>query len=313
VTLSGSIGIGFGQIASIDGIEAKGATALDGFNSNNFTISATEDLGGGLKATAYMMQRKDKSGADSTTGDFYVRLAGAFGTVQTGQYTWASYAGWNAFGSRSSSGLNGTAGAGVGGSNTFEYITPNISGLTVSIAMTAKPAANTSTAASLPFAKNGSGIKVNYVNGPLSLVAFRTSSATASTTDLEAAKVSSVGAMYDFGMAKVFWNAYSQSAGQSLTSANAIATRVDETGNSLSVQVPVGAATLKAGFINRGKNTGTAATSSATPGAFDKSSVGVDYALSKRTTLIADYATSKQAVAGTFKSTNYFVGVQHTF
>jgi len=266
------------------------------------------------------MQRKDKSGADSTSGDFYVRLAGNFGTVQTGQYTWASFAGWNAFGSRTSSGLNGTAGAGVGGSNTFEYITPNISGLTVAVAITARPQSSTSssttgviTTTSLPNAKDGNGVKLSYVNGPLSLIAIRTSSATASTTDLEAAKVTAIGAMYDFGMAKVFWNSYNQSAGQSLTSANAASTRVDESGNSLSVQVPVGAALLKAGFINRGKNTGSGATSGITPGANDKTSVGVDYALSKRTTLIADYATSKQAVDGDEKAKSYFVGVQHTF
>ncbi len=308
VTLSGSVAIGYAQAATNAGVESKNVAALDGFNSNNFAMTAVEDLGGGMKATAYIMQRKNDQNTDSATGDMYVQVAGAFGGLRVGQWTWASLSGYNAFGSRTASGLNGTAGTGIGGSDTIEYSTPSIGGLTIAAAMTARP---TSTVAGTT---DGVGVKASYANGPLAVQLI--SSKAATLTSGTAAKVTSLGVNYDFGIAKVFFNAYSQKAGYTLFSDNTTNARVDENGTSLSVAVPVGAATVKAGFINRGKNssTATAATASNTAGgAVDKRSIGVDYALSKTTMLTADFASQKQAVDGTVSATTYFVGMSKSF
>ena len=65
------------------------------------------------------------------------------------------------------------------------------------------------------------------------------------------------------------------------------------------------AATLRFGMVDRKNDTNNTI--------IDRTSFGVDYALSKRTTLVAEFGTSKQAVSGTNKETDSFIGVNHSF
>ena len=306
VTLSGSLSFGYSQTATVAGVETRGVTASDGFNSNSFALTATEDLGGGLKATGVIIQRKTDQNVDAETGDQYIELSGPFGAVRIGQYTWNSLSGYNPFASRTHSSLAGTAATGLGGADTIGYTTPAFNGFTIGVGYRPRPTS------SVADTDDGIGIKSTYSAGPLSVQVAHTRAATI-VGGSEPVQVNSLGASYDLGVAKVFFNTYQQSAGRTLTSGNADMVRFDESGNSLSIAVPVGAVTLKAGMINRGKNTATAETSATNAGAIDRVAFGVDYALSKRTTLIADFSAGKQAVTGLNKANAFHFGAMHTF
>jgi predicted porin len=305
VTLSGSLSFGYAKAATNAGVETRNIAPVDAFNSNNFTLTATEDLGGGLKATGVIMQRKGDTNTDAITGDMYLDVSGGFGAVRIGQWTWNSLSSYNAFASRSATTLAGTAATGVGGNDTISYTTPAFNGFTASVGYTARP---TTTAGET---SDGVGIKATYSAGPLSVQVASTRAATAASGD--GSTVQSLGATYDLGVAKVFFNTYDQAAGQTLLAENAVGARLDEKGNSISVAVPVGALTLKAGIINRSVNTATTAAASTNPGAIDRVAFGADYALSKRTTLIADFGSQKQAVTGLVKATTFHIGALHTF
>lgn len=305
VTLSGSLSLGYTQASTNAGVESRNVGAVDPFNSNSFQITAVEDLGKGLKATGVIWQRKGDDNTDSRTGDMYIDLSGGFGAVRIGQWTWASLSGYNAFASRSATSLAGSAVAGVGGTDSIAYTSPSFNGFTVSLGYTARPDST------IAGTRNGFGVRANYAAGPLSVQVTTGKSATGAAGD--AARVNSLGLNYDLGVAKIFFNAYSLDAGQTLSSANAAIARLDEKGNSLSVAVPMGALTLKAGLINRSKNSATTAAASSNPGAIDRVAFGADYALSKRTSLTADFAQQKQAVTGANKANTYFIGVNHTF
>jgi predicted porin len=123
-------------------------------------------------------------------------------------------------------------------------------------------------------------------------------------------------ASYDFGVAKVFYNQTDSRSGNNTvattaagyftgaTAAGAGAVSA-HTGNSLSLSVPLGATTFKAGFINRkGDSNATIV---------DRATLGVDYALSKRTFFTAEFGQDKQAVTGANRASNSFVGINHTF
>jgi len=120
---------------------------------------------------------------------------------------------------------------------------------------------------------------------------------------------------YDLGVAKVFFNQSDVRAGGLTTAATAAGYFTSGTAagtlvsarkeTSLSATVPMGAATLRAGFVNRKGDTNVSIV--------DRSTVGVDYALSKRTTLIAEFGQDKQAVTGANRATNSFVGINHSF
>jgi len=306
VTLSGSLSFGYSKAATNAGVETRNIAPVDAFNSNNFTLTATEDLGGGLKATGVIMQRKGDNNEDAITGDMYLDVSGGFGAVRIGQWTWNSLSGYNAFASRTHSSLAGTAATGVGGSDTIGYTTPAFNGFTIGVGYRPRPTS------SVADTDDGIGIKSTYSAGPLSVQVAHTRAATIVGGSAQV-EVNSLGASYDLGVAKIFFNTYQQSAGRTLTSANADMVRFDESGNSISVAVPMGALTLKGGMINRGKNTATAETSATSAGAIDRVAFGADYALSKRTTLIADFGSQKQAVDGTVKANTFHIGALHTF
>jgi predicted porin len=304
VVLSGSVSMGLQQTGTSVAAQTTQVAGVDGVSSNSFNFTATEDLGGGMTATAVINNRLSALNADLGTGDLFVNLSGGFGQVRAGRYTWSSNSGYNAFASRTVTGLGG-AGQALGSNNTLQYTTPGFNGLTATLAYQANQFA-TGTA--------GTGVKVNYAAGPMALQIATSTAPQGGITGVEA-KVDSIGATYDLGVAKIFFHYYDQSAGETIanstsgayTTGNTTAL-IDDTGTSLSIAVPMGAATLKAGIIDRAPGAGTL------PAALlDRTSIGVDYALSKRTMLIAEFATDKHPTTGATKRTNYFIGASHSF
>jgi predicted porin len=299
VTLSGGVSAGLQKTGASKAAQTDQVAGVDAVNSNSFILTAVEDLGGGMKATGVIQQRLSALNADAQSGDLYVDVSGGFGAVRAGKFTFNSTSGFNAFASRAVSSLAG-AGQALGANNVVTYTTPNMSGFTATVAMNAAQSATGS---------NGTGIKFNYSNGPLAIQYAQSTAPNNAATGTEA-EVTSLGVNYDLGVAKIFFNTYDQKAGVTGSSgtgaaATANAALAAEKGNSLSVAVPMGALTLKAGMIDRKNN--TAATST------DRTVFGIDYALSKRTTLIAEFANDKVAVGGANKRTNSFVGFAHTF
>jgi len=291
VTLSGGIGTQYSRTtvannkASLNNADA---------GSTNFALSATEDLGGGLKATVYMQQRFNSvTGANgnsplTTSGTDYrgvqninVGLSGAFGTVNIGRIATGSLSGFDAFG-----GYNeGYAYANKGSARldrTILYTSPTISGFSVNVA-------TTNTTGTL---KEYSYVRATYTNGPLSLgvLSDEIGGVASGTTagGLAGDKNLSIGGSYDLGMAKVLvLNGKNTPLGGTSTS-----------NTSIGVQVPMGAMTFKASFRSGDAN--------------NQSAVGVDYALSKRTGLYAAAVSDSGTVAVPTQSA-FRLGITHSF
>jgi predicted porin len=144
---------------------------------------------------------------------------------------------------------------------------------------------------------DGGLVMLNFASGP---VAARFQVAANNSSNTGRPSGYGLAASYDLGVAKVFATAMNGKAAVGTTT-----TVVDRSGSSLSVQVPLGAVTLRGGVMNHSNDT--------TANVLDRRSFGADYALSKRTTLIADFTMQKQAVSASNKVNTYFVGVAHTF
>jgi predicted porin len=243
VTLSGSVSMGIQQTGATVAAQTTQIAGVDAISSNSFNFTATEDLGGGMTATAYINNRLSALNGDLGSGDLYVNLSGGFGQVRAGKFTFNSNSGFNAFASRAVTTLAG-AGQALGANNNVMYTTPGFNGLTASIAYQPNQYA-TGTA--------GSGVKVNYAAGPMAL---QLSSSTAPQGLIAAneARVDSLAASYDLGVAKIFFNYYDQRAGA--TNANSTSTAwaagagntidlVNDTGTSLSVCNPHGCCDYK--------------------------------------------------------------------
>jgi hypothetical protein len=161
---------------------------------------------------------------------------------------------------------------------------------------------------------NGTGIRLNYAQGPLS-VQFSQTTAAKTTATMTPVKVTGLAATYNLGFATVMYNQTDSKAGNNNAAAAAgyftaatdpgLGSISAHKGSSLSVAVPMGAATLRAGMVNRKGDTNNTIT--------DRTAYGVDYALSKRTTLVAEFSSSKQAMTGANKSKDSFIGVTHSF
>jgi predicted porin len=193
-----------------------------------FGLSGSEDLGGGLKAefvlesfiaadTGSSSAVYNKAGGFWSRGSF-VALSGGFGKVAVGQYDNPLFASgylYNPFGSsmqfsptmRHYYGLQGgggdvafALGFDTGFVNSVTYETPNMGGFMATLQFSPKESATAGT-------KNSYAAAVNYTAGPLSAqltyVKGGLDSSSVSAYD-DDQKVWSLGASYDFGVAKAF-------------------------------------------------------------------------------------------------------------
>jgi len=271
----------------------KTMTGQDVFNSNVMTLVATEDLGGGLAVKATQQVRYNgETMEDRNSGDLAIEVSGGFGSVKMGQHTFISGSGYNPFASTHAS--VAPSGAMIGGKDTLSYTSPAVEGVSIGFATTFDQTAG--------LGKAGTGVRLNYSNGPLA-IQYGSSTAETDVAATAGAKLVSLMAKYDAGMATVFVSGYEQKAG---ADGNGTTNPVkQEKGVGVGVSIPMGALTLKFGNMNRA-STDTSSTVK------DRSSLGIDYALSKRTTASAMVANDVPVNAG-IKSTTSWVGINHSF
>jgi len=305
---------------SIDGamrigvLNNKAGTAISPNQSsaNVFNFRISEDLGGGLKAMAMTQRRFDasngaernESGAQGNAAGFHlavVSLAGDFGQIDLGRIGLDQNWGYNPFGSNGAH-VNPITFAGATQNGQWRYTLPTlVAGLKLSVAGAVQ--LNNAGAEG-----DSQQLLATYAAGPLSVTVVSEKvygnqvggsgvnagglTTPAATAKAGGSKLFTVGASYDLGVAKIMAIAGNEE--------NATTGAKLNKGTSISATVPFGATTLKVGLLNDQHTTNN-----------DKVSVGVDYALSKRTTVSAD--TYKIRNAATNLGQQTWIGVRHAF
>lgn len=325
VTISGSMQVGIVN-SGADGASTAVTHLGNGMNAIN--MAASEDLGGGLKAgwdaqMRYNATNGDRNSAGAGQSLFHnlnVYLSSAtLGTGRIGKIAEISncaYDPWACGGGASMAaglGVNNLVGAGAM-ANAVSYQTPTIAGFSAGAQKAMSPAdITTSTTAGRN--NERSIANLSYANGPLTAQYLRASgvnltSATDATalagTASSVADVrqtqQSLAASYDFGFAKlIVLNSQTKNAAKVKTADY----------RTIAGTVPLGGAfTLLAGYTKNSAD-GVAAN------ADTKAAVGVNYALSKRTTLGADVfkAESQDPVAPAAGNpgTGFALRMRHTF
>jgi predicted porin len=314
VTLSGTVETGLEKRWSGD--EMRMTSNRNG--TSNWTLSATEDLGSGLKAvfqvsTSFNPDDGTAGGLSTgTTGTalgnngMFVGVTGGFGTLRAGRpvntlYGNAMFAnGTKGISSHDSNsvlaGLVANAGNTVYVNNAVQYHSPVMSGFQVQVEYAPSELAN---------ADAGMGLAVRYAAGPLA-VSYTNYTGAGTATVLKPEAVNQLAASYDFGMARAFLTYRVQGKAGTITSAN-------DTGYALGVTAPVGPGSLYASYNVR-EQAGT-----------DGRTViaGYKYNFSKRTQAFVNVANRNAAWAsaavtaaggnGTKSSNGYGFGLQHNF
>jgi len=316
VSLSGKLGFAYKteSTAGAASTTANGLTVTDG----NFTLSASEDLGGGLKIAASMDVQSRGRDTGITGRDASLTLSGGFGSVMIGAIELGNGIIGLGGADAPTMGLDGAKGAGgisravlsdVMNMDVLMYTSPDMSGFSVSAAvMDTTPATDTNTAPHTSLNTLGMGssavtqdavlIGVNYANGPYAAAAdytnFGLNAVAAGPAALDNRLRLSVS--YDFGAAKVGFG-YEKLKN----------TDVANTGESqylFGVSAPVSNAVTVG--LNYARNNKDGAN---TINAYE---LGANYALSKRTGVQAAYQhISEDTVAG--NATAFRVRLLHSF
>lgn len=354
VTLSGTIKAGVAATnysgSAIPANNGSSTSVSDG--SSRFALSGTEDLGGGLRANFRIETRfrADEAGLTAGTagqvggGNTFVGLSGGFGMVQLGRLDTHYCYGVDQHGSRATAltasscsilgFVNGSAAAnsvatGARLANTIRYTTPAMSGFTAQLGYSTGTADGTGGVIT-QMGGNTMNAQLNYANGPikagLSLYKQRSEDRTLAAARADQSAYTLMGD-YNFGVATVGLT-YDNSAIETGLIGGADSNR-KRTAFSIPLTVPMGAGTILATYTRANDvrlNGTTVADSGAT-----MISVGYDYALSKRTSVGASYATISNKAAASYalyttaglngtpanaagqKANQFYVGVRHAF
>lgn len=303
---------GVGATATANGGDQSGL----GNDTSLVTFTAKEDLGGGLTAGTEMkidgLTRGGVSGGDSS-----VFIAGGFGKIAIENGRGADYL---------SEGTSAVGGVGFDGkvfstktaSDSISYTSPSFGGLTFGISHDEsaidQPGETVATgplglgvgAAGTPAGaayQRGTGVTVGYAAGPLAIngnYKIWDQQGVASATNGNSKSRISIRGAYDFGVAKLGAGYRNQ---QFVTGV-----RQD---SFLAVGVPLGALTLGADFAQRVHSDTAAA--GGTDGTRTGYGLKAEYSLSKRTSLIASYASWERVVAASQRSTETNLLVSHSF
>lgn len=334
VTISGTMDLTYraSSATSTAGAETKTTKiGKDGIGTTGFILSGNEDLGGGLKAVFLYEHNFDPFDTGATTGSInlgtsgvstgtvsatvsttqangqmFVGLEGAFGSVKVGAPNTPSLSvqGIRAgsFGTKD----GGRAALGAGGyttmfgkaltrfDSTVNYTSPNFSGF--SFGVTYSPKTDN---AAIPEQGALSDVGAFYNNGPLSVgvsVFSQDRGTVASTTAKE--EQTSYAASWNFGFAKVGLGGHEYKKGTAKNSGlNAVA------------DVPLSSALTLTANIQQ-VNDKSAANLDA-----DQFAVGLQYALSKRTTAYVRYIDQSvdNLTTGTKDADSFIVGLRHNF
>ena len=302
--------------------------------SSRLGFRGEEDLGGGMKAGFWLEagvnvdsgigqgnntnnQSTGQVAATTTLGSqglnfnrrSTVSLMGGFGEVRLGRdYTptfWSQTA-YDPFGTVGVGASQANAGAnpasnwdGVRASNSIGYLSPTFNGL--ALWAQTHMGENQSNAAAGKKTGGGSGLRVTYASGPLSLAVATAANDTGVGTTR---KNTNVAGSYDLGIAKLM----------ALSSVEKITGSSDVKGYLLGATAPLGSGTLKFSYTESKQDANKA----------NKTAIGYVYGLSKRTNLYTTLAsvknsgTSAVSLGGTTgvagqSSTGMDFGVTHSF
>jgi predicted porin len=297
VTLYGNIVAGFtntdtagsDNVTSAGGSSVSGSTGADRRGTGVFGLKGSEDLGGGLKAGFVLEQSLNgANGKLNTTGSSfyfdrkaYVEVSGSFGTIQHGVVYTAdedlegySGMGWNIFDADTSESSGGKLGS------TTKYTSPTIAGFQAKVSNSLSEGTAGAQQASYG---------VSYTNGNLYVAMAASEQMNAAAND--STVVYAVG--YKLGAADIRASTHRLD----IAGVNSDYTRFGVTyplGNGMS-------ATGHYGKYNAAANT-----------SFKTMGVGIDKALSKRTTLFAAYYNKDFTGTGSDVTINA-VGIEHKF
>ncbi len=260
VTLSGKFGYGYSKAQG----GVAGLTVTDG----DLGVTAVEDLGGGLKATAAAAFTNRGRQSAIAGRDATLSLAGGFGTVTVGNIEAGNGIVGRGFAGAPvalATGYDGAILDGAANADIISYTLPAMNGVSVSVSrLDSIGSAVGDSAAKGTLQANV--LALNYANGPLSAGVDTTSFAGATTVSRTRASVS-----YDLGVAAIGLG-YSKKEGTAVQTA-------------MGVKVPMGAVTLGAIYAKNGTAKGYG--------------VGMDYAFSKLTTLNVSYGDETSDANGT--------------
>ena len=364
VTLSGTIKAGVAATNYSGAVNplANGSSTSVSDGSSRFALRGTEDLGGGLRANFQIETRfrADEGGTTAGTagqvggGNTFVGLSGGFGMVQLGRLDTHYCYGVDQHGSRATAltasscsllGFIGNAGAApVGGgfattaiatgsrlANTIRYTTPDFSGFTAQVGYSSG-LSDTSAGGTFITQMGGNTMnaQLNYANGPIkagaSFYKQRSEDRTAPVARNDQNAYTLMGD-YNFGVATVGLT-YDNSQNNLGLNGGADNT-FKRTAYSIPVTVPMGAGTILVTYT-KANNVSNNGTTIADSGA-SMVSLGYDYALSKRTSIGASYATINNKANASYalyttaalngtpanaagqKANQFYVGVRHAF
>ena len=360
VTLSGTIkaGVASNNYSGSATAPNNGSNIGVADGSSRFALSGSEDLGGGLRANFAIETRfrADEAGGGAGTGasgqvaggNTFVGLSGGFGAVQIGRLDTHYCFGSDQHGTRATavtasscsllSFVNGSSSAlsiatGSRLANTIRYTTPVFSGFTGQLGYSSGVTDGITGGGGGLISQAGGNTmnaRLSYDNGPIkggfSYYRQRAEDRTAGVARNDQTAYTLMGD-YNFGMATVGLT-YDVGAIETGPVGGA-GSENKRTAWSIPVTVPMGAGTILVTYTkanNAKVNGATVQDSSAT-----MLSLGYDYALSKRTSVGASYATisnkanagyglyTQAALAGTplsgvgQKASQLYVGVRHTF
>jgi len=300
-TISGSISVG---VMDTGLANAKAAVASLGGGANAINIVTAEDLGGGMRAGFDSQMRFSSATGDRNSNGTGAALfhganayiSGGMGTIRVGKIIEANNCAFDPWactgGAGTNAGAPGTISALIAAgtiAQSVSYATPTVGGFNASYHTSVSSRNNERSVMSL-----------NYSQGPL-LAQFLQSKNSANvggdvvggapSIKDEPGQGTSMGARYNFGFATLSaFNAKTENAAGTVTA--------DIT--AFTATVPMGAYTLLASSAKNKKAAATADT---------KTAVGINYALSKRTTVGADMF--KQDAVGS--STGFVARVRHNF
>ena len=283
VTINGKLGAQYMATKSSAGVKTNGFNIVDG--DVNFVVA--EDLGGGLKASAFMgirLRGREASSDGATDGigarNATVSLSGGFGSVTAGAV--ASGSGILKFGTAGAV-LLGIDDTGllmdkeINSIDLFEYKTPTIAGFNgyVQLVDSINDAGGGGMEAASLF-PSANVVGLDYVNGPISFnidtTKYKRNAAAATAAAGTADTRLRTSASYDLGVAKL---------GLGYQTNDNTTTDVKQT--LIGVNVPMGAFSIGLNWADR-------KTTTLSSGVTLKNSgyeAGVNYALSKRTAIAA--------------------------
>lgn len=295
VTITGEYAYGFQADKSTAGAETSGF----GVDTSLVTFTATEDLGGGLKATA-VMNLDGFSRGTATGGDSSITLDGGFGKVKLGLEKGSDYL---------SSVIGGIAGLDgkVFGARTVNdsvaYTTPAFGAVTFGLSHTENTSAQAlGTGSAGNNDQRSNTVTANYAAGALSLTGGLTSYDNQDTDTNKPNNNKSrarIKGSYDFGSFKLGAGFLQQQKNKGTYSESIVA------------------ATLPLGNLSLGAALGTSKRDGSATAAEDISKSGYSlaavYSLSKRTSLQAQYKNWDDGSAGSSRGTQTWLAIDHTF